>query len=286
MKDSNLSEALRTQAIPDGDAAKQRTKTFASQVVVHSQPTSSPHRWQRAVIGAVATVGVAAFFIAPVGQSMAERVGDLIAIGDGDAPTPQIVSSDSVGLGDGTAPNGTAYSLVASQPRGDVCMSLEFPAQEKSTSDCGYPPGEAYYGTPTPRNQSALTSPFFYAAGDFGLEDALGDATGVVQGNAAPEVASVKVTYEDESARRVAVPTRMFSLEGEQQIAIGANEPLKTYVSFPPSASLGSLEVAAYGTDGDLLGTFDGGERMSTPSAPNRAGGRSAPRPSIRPSAD
>lgn len=284
----SLDDAVRHEPVPDSADAKERTKIRARQLGSDGErPGAHRHPLrQRAILG-LATVGVAAFFIAPVGQSMAERVGDLIGLGANDAPTPQVVTADSVSLGSSTGPGGTTYSVTASraQGQGDVCMSLDFANEKKSTTTCGYAPGEARYGTPTPTDQVALTSPFYYAANEFGLGGALGDSTGVVHGNAAANVESVAVTYEDESGQRVEVPTEIFSLQGDQQGSIGASQPLKAYVAFPPAADLGSLEVAAYGTDGQLLGSFNGGEHMSAPSAVDPGAGIEAPDPTVRPTA-
>jgi hypothetical protein len=78
---ATLNEALRALAVPDGDAAKERTKLLAGEMLEARRSVVAAPRSRRALAAAVVTAGgIAAFTIAPPGQAVAEWVGERLGL--------------------------------------------------------------------------------------------------------------------------------------------------------------------------------------------------------------
>jgi hypothetical protein len=192
---------------------------------------SSARRPRRGIWLGAATVLVAASFAPPV-QALAERLGELVGIGD--EPTRSIdsgIAEPAVVIGDGQSPNGTAYEVVASADMNiyrdehpATCISLDMPNTDGPTN------AACLNGEVANSLDRLVARPAAYLG-----STELGSDRLVVDGLASNDVASAEVerTLEDGSTERY--PAEVSHLDGELAAQIGTTSSAAFVLAFLPS---------------------------------------------------
>jgi hypothetical protein len=181
------------------------------------------------LVGALC-LGAAA--LSPPGRAVAERLGELVGIGDEPSRSRELPFDEkAVVIGVGTSPNGTAYEIVAARgmpslfrnPDPDTCISLDLPD---------------IYG---PANAACLTDQFarsierqVVAPIAFLGSPELGSDRLIVNGMASTEVASAEIEHRTEAGDIERFPVQVTRLEGELASRISASRDAAYLVSFLP----------------------------------------------------
>ena len=204
----------------------------------------TPRRPTRRLVLGAATVLVAASFTPPV-QAVAERLGELVGIGD--EPTRSIdsgIAEPAVVIGEGNSPNGTAYEVVASadmniyrdeQP--PTCISLDLPHTDGPTN------AACLSGEVTDSLERQVLRPTAYLG-----STELGSDRLIVDGLARDAVASAEVQRRLDDGSIERYPAGVSHLDGELAARIGTTSTAAFIVAFlpsdlvpPPPGELGEL---------------------------------------------
>lgn len=188
--------------------------------------------------------------LTPPGQSVADGFARLVGIGEIGGP-PSIQSrpdnsqpaGDQVVIGNGQAPDGSRYEVVAyTTPSGgasdDTCAFIDYPNQ-------GQPGGGICGGGPEGPVQIVSISRL--PEGDHYL-------TGLAEPST--KTITVRIGGQEEGTQ---LQARVYQLEGEAQRQIGAEKPLAVFLAFLPDGFSGGpsdppLEATAFDAQGNELG--------------------------------
>lgn len=232
-----------TERLPSMQALGEQLRELADSETRDSPPARSMRRGL-AVVGAALLIVAGA--VTPPGQAVAERLGELVGIGD--EPT-ELGGRTAVVIGTGES-RAYPYEIVATsdapnmiQRPGEppvVCISVEFPNVS----------GVQVANCLNPEVQRALSDqviePIVYAA----PEALFPDAELIVQGAAVPEVETVRVTYRTvDGALHESLASVSF-LGGELSDQIGVDDETRFFVAFiptdvlePPETDNGPLSI-------------------------------------------
>lgn len=270
MDEQELNERIAALRVPGEASAEQRMVDAASARLGRPRP-----RLRRRLLGGLAGILVAAgLALTPPVQAVAERIGELVGIGE--PATVEQRASKTFGpvlvAGAGETPDGLPVEIVVFSGGGfseaseaappfqgspKLCFGVDYPTKPKSPGGnelCGEPPG-------------AMPMP-----GAFDYRSRFGPKTRYsLEGTIGPGVADVEVTYEEESGERVTAPVLMAGLDEQLQQAAGVDVAYGFYVAYlpddgtegdgfaEPSQMISTVVLEAYGEDGELLKSIDWG---------------------------
>lgn len=256
---SSLEERLAGLPAPGSSEAQERAMIAVGDAADDGRlrrSLSRRARWLGAV-GATVLLG-----LSPPGQAIAERLGELVGIGD--EPTEGgIGPSVVIGLGE---VNGVPYEVVASSRLGIVtsrddlgkpCIGLEIPGV----------PGLTSYNCVTSEFDGELTPVVSGAPRELGEEAEL-----IVQGLAPPSVERVDVAYRPQDGDERMTAAQVSPLTAELAGKIGAEDGTRFFMAFLPrgillppdrpegrlteanaAQALARIEVTAYDVEGSEL---------------------------------
>lgn len=238
----------------------------------------------RLAIGLAAAALLVALSLTPPGRAVAERLGELVGIGD--APSREAASGidePAVVIGAGESPNGTRYEVVASADTNiyrdehpTTCIGLDMPnADGPSNEGCLT---DAVLGS----LDRTIVSPIaFLGSRDLGADRL------IVDGLASSRVRSAEIERIADDGSIERYPVEVSHLEGELAAEIGATGEAAFLLAFlpetlvppppqpfppeqsgvaeasPPKQALARLSLVAFGADGTEIA------RESLGSAPN-----------------
>jgi hypothetical protein len=190
--------------------------------------------WPRiAVIAAVALALIVAFSFTPPGRAVAERIGELIGIGDEPAG-PTGFGNPAVVIGVGEGPDGFPYQVVAAKSlkngagAGETCVGLDLPELS------GVAVAECLTATQVETLQTQIVSPVLYAAPtELGREGRF-----VIQGLVRADAGEVEVRYRTENRDKLAA-TELVSLDQALGKRISSAEMADFFAAFLPEAAIG-----------------------------------------------
>jgi hypothetical protein len=185
-----------------------------------------------AVIVAVVLALIVAFSFTPPGRAVAERIGELIGIGDEPAGSTGF-GRPAVVIGAGESPDGFPYQVVAARSLkngagGDeTCVGLDLPELS------GVAVAECLTPTQVEILQAQVVAPVLYAA-----PSGLGpEARFVIQGLVRADAGEVEVRYRSEAGETRA-PTEIVSLDQALGERIGSSEMADFFAAFLPGAAI------------------------------------------------
>lgn len=255
MQTDRFDQLLREVVAPESAAARERT-VAAARAEAREAPTRggvfAPRLRTAIVFAGVLLLGIAG--ATPAGQAAVEWVTDLVG-GPDDFDTRQEAIEGGVVIGEGRAPDGSPYQVIATKGVGDghelvPCIELHFPA----------PTGEEPIGAG--RCEGVNRSPVF---GDEAMEFPIvleqpgSDPGVVVAGLASSEVERAQVVYEASDAGGAKeAPTALFRLEDPTREQIGAKAPVNFVVGFLPGdagsvTSSRAAKAIAYDAEGQEI---------------------------------
>jgi hypothetical protein len=275
----SLEERLRRLGAPDDEAAEARASAALRQAAGSGElrrgiPTTV--RWGAAAVAALL------FGLTPPGQAVAERLGELVGIGD--EPTVEQRVDEETGavvIASGESPSGAPVELVAFRVEaktGQVdaavrtCYAFDLPPGPRSTGNCVTEP---------PAEVGSVR--VIAAASPLRPESQL-----VVQGTTSADTSTVNVTYTDIDGGVYEADTIFGSLTEPLSAEIEADTEAGLFVSFLPQllrADLITLEreeveavaerITVVGRDEDgnelwraALADLPGGEQVEIPMVP------------------
>jgi hypothetical protein len=200
-------------------------------------PRRPSRRRPRALVAALtAAVALTVLSLTPMGQAVADRLGELIGIGD--EPSGSVgFGTPAVVIGVGESPDGVAYEVVASRQSDDppgareTCIGLDLPRLS------GIRVAQCIVGETASELQRLIVSPIVYAA-----PDELGPGSElVVQGLARGDVAEVAIKYPSKRGERRA-PVQLAYLDHTVADLIDASERAGVFVGFVPDGVLSGSE--------------------------------------------
>ncbi len=185
-----------------------------------------------AVIVAVALALIVAFSFTPPGRAVAERIGELIGIGDEPAG-PTGFGKPAVVIGAGESPDGFPYQVVAAKSQkngagaGETCVGLDLPELS------GVAVAECMTATQVETLQTQIVSPVLYAAPtELGPEGRF-----VIQGLVRADAGEVEVRYRTKDGEEPAA-TELVSLDQALGERIGSSEMADFFAAFLPKAAI------------------------------------------------
>lgn len=193
--------------------------------------TAPRGRLLRVATPATAAILAAAMALTPGGRALAERIGELVGIGD--EPTRNsvaLIDEPAVVIGAGESPNGTAYEVVASADMNiyrdespDTCIGIDFPGID-APSNAGCLTGELSRSI----DERVITATAFLGSTELGHERL------IVDGLASPEVASAEIEWVAENGSIERHPVAVSHLTGELARDIGASREAAFLLAFLP----------------------------------------------------
>jgi hypothetical protein len=193
-------------------------------------PGRRSHNRARALVAAAAAaVVLAVLSLTPPGQAVADRLGELIGIGDEPSGSSGF-GTPAVVIGVGESPGGVAYEVVAYRSdhpppdQRETCLGFDLPRLG------GARVGQCIVEETARRLRRWIVTPLVYAA-----PAELGEGSGlVVQGLARSDVADVEITYPSERGEDVA-PTQLAPLDQGVADLIDASERAGFFIGFIPT---------------------------------------------------
>jgi hypothetical protein len=192
---------------------------------------ASRGRLLRVATPATAAIVAAAMALTPGGRALAERIGELVGIGD--EPTRSslgLIDEPAIVIGAGESPNGTAYEVVASADMNiyrdespETCVGIDFPGSD-APSNAGCLTGELSRSI----DERVITPTVFLGSAELGRERL------IVDGLASPEVVSAEVERVAEDGSIERHPVAVSHLTGELAREIGASREATFLLAFLP----------------------------------------------------
>lgn len=224
-------------------------------------PTASTVRARVATaLAVIALIGAAS--LTPPGQALAERLGELVGIGDKPTRTQGLIDEPAVVIDAGESPGGTAYEVVASADMNiyrdedpPTCIGLDLPELE----------GPVNAGCLTPELEASLDSVTVSPVAFLGPAE-LGSERLIVDGLASAEVASAEIERLADDGSIDRYPVKVSHLDDELAAKIGASSEAAFLLAFlpeelvpppPPEGQEGEASVAIPVPAPDS--TFEGG---------------------------
>jgi hypothetical protein len=188
-------------------------------------------------IAAAIVLALAAASLTPPGRAVAERIGEIVGIGDEPTGLPEVTHGhrEAVVIGVGETPSGTGYEVFAHTGlamRGDenpiTCIGLNAPEED-------VPGGGSCF---TDDNERALERrpilPLaWYADLELGIDGAI-----TVKGLARDDVAAVELEYEGGDGLVHAVPVEVFELNTALSKSIGSRKEGKFFIGILPESEV------------------------------------------------
>lgn len=287
MNDAALIEELKAVVPPDPEGARQRA---VSALVADRRraPESTRSRWRWA-LGGLAAVVIA---LSPPGQAVAERLGELVGIGEESSVTePNLRDPRLTGQQDRVGP--AIVVATGTVPGTDVPFEIVgWAARAKSSRLSGAAPGvlQTCLGTVWPTigeqytgkwcwgedGSESVPYPFHtFGVGGSTVENYGPNAPYEFIGVTRPEVARMELTYRDADGNLQQGPVTLGTLDGKLLEETGGNRPFGFFEAFVPydglprnafgytgSPAAESAVLTAYDADGKVLGTDEVGETL------------------------
>jgi len=227
---------------------------------------------RRRAIAAVGITVAALVALTPAGHAVAERLGDLVGIGD---EPSEVHGRTAVVIGTGKEKE-YPYEIVASsagfnriERPGDppvVCISVEFPGVS------GVQAANCLTGAAKAALPERLIDPIAYGA----PSSLYPDAELIIQGLAVPEVESMELAYTSVDGTQSEAPVSVSYLGGALSEQIGVDEETRFFVAFIPAdvleaparadgpltienatQALADIQITANDASGHVLATKD-----------------------------
>lgn len=285
MNENDLAQALNEMAPARNNDALARTVALVRQEMPGVRGRLTLPSGRRLALAMIAVGIAAAIALTPPGRALAERVGELVGIGEPSSVQeanlldPRLNGEERVGpalvAASGTVPdaNGQTFEIVAWAARrshGIVrshgiisCLGIVFPdlGSQETGKWCADPPSTDMVSGPVHVFGMSGSDPRFGPTAPY-------QVVGVTQ----PDVSRVEVTYVDKSGSRVSAPTALGRLDGDLLEQTGAQVPFGFFAAFipndgapqpknalTPSPFLQSVEVTAFDSQGQVVGHDDAG---------------------------
>ena len=195
---ASLEERIARLRAPQSAEAEVRARAILTEKATSGGLRRRLPRAAKLGLGTIVAVGLA---VSPPGQALAERLGELVGIGDEPTVPTRIAhrpgtETGAVVIGSGTSPSGAPMELVAFRVRAKTgqaetavrtCYALDLPPEARSSGDCI---------TKTPADFASVR--LIAASSPLRPESQL-----VVQGLTSTETASVEMTYTDADGEEV-----------------------------------------------------------------------------------
>jgi hypothetical protein len=186
--------------------------------------------YRRLAIAAAVVLALAAASLTPPGRAVAERIGEIVGIGD----EPTGVGGDSVVIGVGESPSGARYEIFASTKFGPgipaedyTCIGLNVPAPNPAIKGASCLTEDLKH-----QFERDVISPIAAPA-----PKGLGQAT-IVQGLARGDVANVEMAHHSPRGALTRIPVQFFPLTEALGTQIGSEESAGFFVAFVPDELL------------------------------------------------